>query len=47
VTVSGDIDERHKNIVVNEFMVNGKTVWSRQMQDEERERLNSEGAYAF
>lgn len=47
VTVSGDIDDRHRNIVVDEFVVNGKTVWSRKQQQEERERLYSEGAYAF
>lgn len=46
-TVTGHIDERHKNIMVKEFAVDGKTVWSQKMQDEEYKRLHAEGAYAF
>ena len=47
VTVTGEIDDRHRNIRVKEFQVDGKTVWSQKMQDEEYKRLYSEGAYSF
>lgn len=47
VTVTGEIDERYKNIFVDEFKVDGKTVWSRTAQEEEREKLYAEGNYAF
>ena len=47
VTVNGDIDERHKNIVVDEFIAKGTMAWSRKMAQPECERLYAEGAYAF
>lgn len=39
VTVSGEIDEKHSNIDVDEFKVDGEIVWSKMMQREAREKM--------
>ncbi len=39
VTVKGFVDERYRSITVEELIVDGRTVWSNEMERQMRERL--------